>query len=149
MRAVIFVAALCGLLLVAAAAAGAHLLGALASPNTPYSDLPDRFDVEELKRSWERAVQFGLLHVSAALLTTALQPASRLRLAAGWAFLLGIVLFSGIQLIDLSADAGRMGAPPILKALGALVPVGGICLMAGWALLAASALVSRPKRDQA
>jgi len=46
---------------------------------------------------------------------------------AGWAFLAGIVLFSG-SLYALSLSGYR--------ALGAVTPLGGACFIAGWALLA-------------
>ena len=50
--------------------------------------------------------------------------------AAGWLFVAGIVLFSG-SLYAL-ALTGR-------RSLGAVTPVGGLCFLAGWALLALSA----------
>ena len=46
---------------------------------------------------------------------------------AGWAFLAGTVLFSG-SLYALSLSG--------IRALGAVTPLGGVCFLAGWALLA-------------
>jgi uncharacterized membrane protein YgdD (TMEM256/DUF423 family) len=51
-------------------------------------------------------------------------------LTAGWLFVAGIVLFSG-SLYAL-ALTGR-------RAWGAVTPLGGVCFLAGWALLALSA----------
>lgn len=46
---------------------------------------------------------------------------------AGWAFLSGILLFSG-SLYALSLSG--------VRAFGAVTPLGGVCFLAGWALLA-------------
>ena len=46
---------------------------------------------------------------------------------AGWAFLAGILLFSG-SLYTLSLTGIRM--------MGAITPLGGVCFLAGWMLLA-------------
>ena len=46
---------------------------------------------------------------------------------AGWAFLTGILLFSG-SLYALSLSG--------VRAFGAVTPLGGVCFLAGWALLA-------------
>ena len=51
--------------------------------------------------------------------------------AAGWCFLLGVVLFSG-SLYALTLSGIRM--------LGAITPLGGVAFMAGWACLALAAL---------
>jgi uncharacterized membrane protein YgdD (TMEM256/DUF423 family) len=47
--------------------------------------------------------------------------------AAGWLLLAGIVLFSG-SLYALSLTG--------IRVLGAITPLGGLCFLAGWALLA-------------
>jgi uncharacterized membrane protein YgdD (TMEM256/DUF423 family) len=52
---------------------------------------------------------------------------------AGWAFVLGIVVFSG-SLYLLATTAERW--------LGAITPIGGVAFLVGWALLAAAALRS-------
>lgn len=51
--------------------------------------------------------------------------------AAGWLFVAGIVIFSG-SLYVLSISGIRW--------LGAITPIGGLCMIAGWALLAVAAL---------
>ncbi len=49
---------------------------------------------------------------------------------AGWAFVVGVVLFCG------SLYALALGSP---RAFGAVAPVGGLSFMIGWACLAAAA----------
>ena len=50
--------------------------------------------------------------------------------AAGWCFLIGIVLFSGsLYALTLSGVRG----------LGAITPLGGACFLAGWACLSLAA----------
>ena len=51
--------------------------------------------------------------------------------AAGWLFVAGIFVFSG-SLYVLSISGVRW--------LGAITPIGGLCMIAGWALLAVAAL---------
>jgi uncharacterized membrane protein YgdD (TMEM256/DUF423 family) len=53
--------------------------------------------------------------------------------AAGWLFILGTLLFSG-SLYVLSLTG--------LRWLGAITPLGGIALLAGWICLAAAAIKS-------
>jgi uncharacterized membrane protein YgdD (TMEM256/DUF423 family) len=57
--------------------------------------------------------------------------------AAGWCFLAGIAIFSG------TLYAMALGAP---RVLGAVTPVGGLLLLAGWLALAfaARSLAGRP-----
>jgi uncharacterized membrane protein YgdD (TMEM256/DUF423 family) len=50
--------------------------------------------------------------------------------AAGWLFVAGIVVFSG-SLYALATTGNRRW--------GAVTPIGGVCWLAGWALLAAAA----------
>lgn len=51
--------------------------------------------------------------------------------AAGWLFVAGILIFSG-SLYVLSVSGIRW--------LGAITPIGGVCMIAGWVLLAVVAL---------
>ena len=57
-------------------------------------------------------------------------PDSRLIAWSGWVLLAGVVGFSG------SIYAMTFGAP---QAIGAVTPIGGLAMMAGWLLLAAGA----------
>ena len=55
--------------------------------------------------------------------------------AAGWLFVAGIVVFSGsLYLLVLTGT----------RWLGAITPIGGLCLIAGWAVLAVGALRAGP-----
>jgi len=83
--------------------------------------------------NWETAVRYCLVHalalavvgVAAALPQTA--PCRGLVAAAGWCFLVGTLVFSG--LLAALALSG-------LRILGAIVPIGGVLMLAGWACLA-------------
>ncbi len=104
---------------VAAGAFGAHGLKALLSA--------------EMLAVFETSVRYQMYHALALVLTGILlersvAPDERkcLRLA-GWLFLAGILLFSGsLYLLALSG----------IRWLGAITPLGGLCLIAGWSLLA-------------
>ncbi len=55
--------------------------------------------------------------------------------AAGWAFLAGVLIFSGLLYVLVLAG-------PTWRWLGAIVPIGGVSLIIGWLLLAVGALRS-------
>lgn len=81
---------------------------------------------------WHTAAQYHLAHALALGLVAVAAPhvAGRLPAVAGWALVAGILLFSGsLYLMTLTG----------VKALGAVTPVGGVCLLAGWLALLASA----------
>jgi uncharacterized membrane protein YgdD (TMEM256/DUF423 family) len=105
-------AALFGLSAVAAGAFGAHGLRARVTP--------------EQVTSWQTAAHYQLLH-GVALLALALYASGGRPIGpAPWLFGAGMVLFSGsIYLLVL-------GGP---RWLGPVTPLGGLCLMAGWASL--------------
>jgi uncharacterized membrane protein YgdD (TMEM256/DUF423 family) len=120
--------ALLGGLGVAAGSFGAHGLKHLL-------DATGRAD------NWETAVRYCLYHALAMLViavATALPQAGPttqgLLKAAGWCLLVGTVIFSGcLAALALSG----------VKILGAIVPIGGVLFLVGWALLAAAALTVR------
>lgn len=73
---------------------------------------------------------YQILHGLALLLLSALEGklnCSHRATVTGWLFLFGIVFFSG-SLYVLSLTG--------IKAMGMVAPVGGICLIAGWLMLA-------------
>lgn len=113
-------AAVLGFLTVALGAFGAHgLEGKLSA---------------DAQGWWETATFYGLAHAVAAL---ALSLAARQGFArAGWAFVIGAVLFSGslyaMALLSLSGDGPRL--------LGMVTPLGGLGFLAGWMLAGAAAL---------
>jgi uncharacterized membrane protein YgdD (TMEM256/DUF423 family) len=112
----LLIGALSGFLGVALGAFGAHGLRARLSP--------------EMLAVFETGVRYQMYHTFA-LLITALAIGrlgdARLLVAAGWAFLLGIVVFSG-SLYALALSG--------VTVLGAITPIGGLAFLAGWACLA-------------
>ncbi|KAF4555802.1 Hypothetical protein D9617_2g057660 [Elsinoe fawcettii] len=76
--------------------------------------------------NWNTAAQYQLIHSGVLLLSTAVAP--RNKVAAGL-FTAGITMFSG-SLYLLVLDPQRF------KALGPVTPLGGLCLIGGWAALA-------------
>ncbi|MDQ2070882.1 DUF423 domain-containing protein [Natronospira bacteriovora] len=107
---------------VALGAFGAHALRSRAE------NLP----LERGLAVWETAVQYHLIH-GLALLGVALAAHwldSQLLRAGGWLMLLGVLLFSG-SLYLLVLTGWRL--------LGPLTPLGGLCFIAAWLLIATSA----------
>ncbi len=113
------VGAALGLLAVAAGAAGTHALR-------------DALEADAL-RVFETAARFQMYHALALLATglLAMRRQTRAIVAAGAMFALGTLLFSG-SLYALALTGASM--------LGAVAPVGGVCLMAGWGMLGVAAV---------
>jgi len=109
-----------GFMAVALGAFGAHMLeGRLAAR-----------DLE----IFETAVRYQMYHALALVLVAALIPrgaSTALLSSAGWAFAVGVFVFSGS--LYLLVFTGVRG-------FGAVTPIGGVALLAGWALLFASLL---------
>lgn len=117
------------LFLVMAGGAGAAgvLLGAFGAHALRARLTPDLLEV------WQTAVQYHLWHALALLGVGILllqQPHARWLAAAGWAFLAGLVIFSGSLYV--MALTGWRG-------LGAVTPVGGLALIAAWIMLSVGA----------
>lgn len=110
------------LLAVGAGAFGAHALRARLTP--------ELLDVFETAASYQMYHALGLLAVARAL---AHWP-GRLTRWAGWLFIIGTLLFSG-SLYALALTGVRW--------LGAVTPVGGVALLAGWACLGVGAWGAR------
>ena len=108
--------------------AAAVALGAFGAHALKRRLQPDRLDV------FKTGVQYHLIHalglVAAGILAGQF-PDSGLIAAAGWLLLAGIVLFSG-SLYVLSAKKIRW--------LGPVTPLGGLCFIIGWVLLAAGVI---------
>jgi uncharacterized membrane protein YgdD (TMEM256/DUF423 family) len=121
----LLVGALNGFLSVAAGAFGAHALKAGLGP--------------DLLAVFETAARYHMYHALALVavgLLSALRPpglSPGLLNGAGWAFLVGTLLFSG-SLYALALTG--------VRGLGAITPLGGLGFLAGWALLALAALRS-------
>ena len=85
---------------------------------------------------WDTAVQYHLIHALALLCCGVLarNAAHGWLTAAGWAFVVGIFLFSGsLYLLSL-------GGP---RFLGPVTPLGGLAFIVGWTALAVSAVSRR------
>lgn len=114
-RAVLVVAALLGASAVMLGAFGAHALRSTLGP--------------QQLGWWQTATQYQLAH-AVALLGIAVVPLHRARLAA-WCMALGTIIFSG------SLTLMALGLP---HWLGAVTPIGGVLLIAGWLVLGWCAL---------
>ena len=121
-----------GAIAVGMGAFGAHgLSDALVAQGFSPGDVESR-----MAQRYEPAVLYHLVH-SAALgvvaLGTAARPSRILRFSGG-AFLVGIVLFSGLLYVMTFQD---------VQGLGAVVPIGGLAYIVGWLALASAGLVRR------
>ena len=108
-----------GLLTVALGAFGAHGLKSRVDP--------------ALLANWNTAADYLGLHALALLacgLTLLHRPEAGLVNWAGWAFLIGVCLFSG-SLFAMTLTG--------LRQLGMITPIGGVLLIIAWALLAVGA----------
>jgi uncharacterized membrane protein YgdD (TMEM256/DUF423 family) len=110
----IFLGALFGALSVAGGAFGAH-------------GLAQRLDARGLEL-WETAARY-LMYGGLALILLGLygQPGARRADAAGWCFFLGSIIFSGTVAVL------ALGGP---RWLGAITPIGGTLLIAGFLIFA-------------
>lgn len=80
---------------------------------------------------FETAVRYQMFHAPALILVglLGLQRHSKALTAAGWLFLFGVLIFSGLLYVLVFAGEHW-------KMLGAIVPIGGTSLIAGWVMLA-------------
>lgn len=112
--------AIAALLAVALGAFGAHALR-------------DTFQAHpELESTYQTAVRYHIYHAIALLVTAwAVARFGGTAAAAGYAFIVGMILFSGsLYLLTLTG----------VRRWGAVTPFGGAAFLLGWALLAWSAL---------
>jgi uncharacterized membrane protein YgdD (TMEM256/DUF423 family) len=86
---------------------------------------------------FETGVRYQMYHALALLIVALLLQHTEEEpfwlIASGWAFMAGVVIFSG-SLYALSLSQ--------VKLLGAITPLGGVVLIVGWGCLAVSALAS-------
>lgn len=84
---------------------------------------------------FETGARYQMYHALAlllvALLLTRTEASPTPLIASGWAFVIGVALFSG-SLYALSLSG--------IKWLGAITPLGGVAFMVGWGCLAIAAL---------
>jgi uncharacterized membrane protein YgdD (TMEM256/DUF423 family) len=105
------IAAVLGLLAVALGAMGAHLLENALAQNPRGIAL------------WEKAVFYHFIHAVMMFVLAMRRPLKRL---SWFAFLIGIILFSGSLYIYAATN---------VKWLVHLTPFGGVCFMVGWVCL--------------
>lgn len=80
---------------------------------------------------FETAVRYQMYHALGLILLVALPGDYRW---SGWLFVAGILIFSGsLYLLALTGT----------RWLGAITPIGGVCLLAGWGLLLYQAVTDR------
>jgi len=118
----VLVAALAAAIAVGAGAFGAHSLKA-------------RLGLE-LLAVWETAARYQMYHALALLAVAAAAQAWRgpVVRAAGWLFVVGMLLFCGsLYLLALTG----------VSRLGAITPIGGVAFIAGWCCLAWAAMRAR------
>ena len=115
----LLVGAVAGFLAVALGAFGAHGLRSRLSP--------------DMLAVFETAVRYHMYHALAILLVALMLGRfdGWMFRAAGWAFAVGVVLFSGS--LYLLAVTG-------VTILGAITPIGGVAFLAGWLLLIIASL---------
>jgi len=118
-RILVIIAALLLMVGVAAGAFGAHGLRAHVSA--------------DMLTVWQTAVLYQLIHALGLLALAALRPQlARGAATAGASFLLaGIVIFSGSLYVLVLTGT---------RAIGVITPVGGVCFLIGWLLVALAAL---------
>ncbi len=126
MRLLFALSAANGFLAVALGAFGAHGLRARFEGLT---------DAAKRLEWWQTASSYQLVHALAIGLAAVLtaRAGGTLATLSGYAFTAGIVLFSG-SLYAMTLTG--------VRALGAVTPLGGLCLLAGWACLFVAALKS-------
>jgi uncharacterized membrane protein YgdD (TMEM256/DUF423 family) len=133
-RAFLVLGAVVGLVGIALGAFGSHALRAKLP-----SERATTFDTGVRYQLWHALALFAVVFVGAVRFVAPSSSAPLVLVSgdmawpaatAGWLFVAGVVLFSG-SLYAL-ALTGR-------RAWGAVTPLGGVCFLAGWALLALSA----------
>jgi len=81
---------------------------------------------QQLLQNWETGARYHLFHALALLLVAAHPKPPPV---SGWLFVAGVLLFSG-SLYVMTLTGHRW--------LGAITPLGGVCFIAGWLVLAFS-----------
>jgi uncharacterized membrane protein YgdD (TMEM256/DUF423 family) len=115
-RTFLLIGSILGFLGVAFGAFGAHALRTRLSP--------------EMLSVFETGVRYQMYHAFAILIVAAAighLGSARLLVLAGWAFSIGVVLFSGSLYVLALTGVGI---------LGAVTPFGGLSFLLGWACLA-------------
>jgi uncharacterized membrane protein YgdD (TMEM256/DUF423 family) len=142
MKVLIIASGLCGLALSILGAVGAHLMAPDAAGAAAGWHQLDA-------NAWNSAMLYGFAHTLAALIATALPARRTIAGAAGWAFVLGTILFSfsimamEILLIRFVPASNPAETMQLYDRITVVTPAGGIAFMIGWILLIAAALMKR------
>lgn len=92
---------------------------------------------------FETGVRYQMYHVFALAITGVVfaQAKEKFARAAGYLFIAGIILFSGsLYALTFAVNAGNIS----LEKIGVITPIGGLCFILGWILLALSLRSSKP-----
>ena len=100
----------------------AVVLGAFGAHSLRSKLTPDMLNIFEVGVRYQMYHALGLFAVAWAITRW---PEANLD-SAGWAFIIGIVIFSGsLYLLSITS----------MRWLGAITPIGGLAFLAGWAIL--------------
>ncbi|MBK6938460.1 MAG: DUF423 domain-containing protein [Chitinophagaceae bacterium] len=90
-------------------------------------------------QNFQTAAQYQMYHALAVMATGILMEkfSNRLLSIAAVLFVLGIIFFSGSLYLMTWL---KIGGSTVVRALGPVTPLGGICLISGWVLLMAGVL---------
>ncbi len=91
---------------------------------------------DDMLAVFEVGARYQMYHALALVLVACLPSRGRAGDVAGWAFLVGTVLFSG-SLYTLALTG--------VRAFGAITPIGGVAFLVGWAAFAWIAVGSRER----
>lgn len=95
--------------------------------------LRERISAESLA-IYQTGVQYHMIHALALLALAALSDRVRWASLVGWLFVFGVVIFSGsLYLLAITGE----------RWLGAVTPLGGVCFLGGWGVLAYGSFVNR------
>ncbi|GAA0462567.1 DUF423 domain-containing protein [Alkalibacillus silvisoli] len=115
MKILLMIGAISGFITVALGAFGAH-------------GLENRLS-EKMMQTWEKAVQYQMFHTIAIFIASILLLKTELTVfqTSGWAFLVGILIFSGsLYIYSLTST----------KFFAMITPIGGLAFLIGWIILA-------------
>ncbi len=99
--------------------------------------LKEKLDAYQLE-IFNKGVQYQFYHVVAlfAVVLLSTKISSKSLDFAGWFFTIGILFFSGS--LYLLATRSLLGIDSITPIIGPITPIGGLCFIIGWILLAIS-----------
>lgn len=116
-------------LAIAAILGGLSVAGGAFASHALQNQLPERA-IEVFNTGIRYQMYHALALLAVGLLLAMVKETTPLLIVAGWAFVVGVVLFSGsLYLISLAG----------IKAVGPVTPLGGLAFLIGWGCLAIAA----------